>query len=109
MSKPSKRPGRAARDVHAAIREAAELFRNAPSFMVSNAEDHPEVAALMTACSEAVEAGIPKSVVFEGRTYWLTVALTAIRLDVYASPAESRPLFSGASASTRGHGHKPGH
>ena len=108
MSKPSMRPGRKARNVHERIREAAEGFRRAPAPAVTDADEYPEVAALMTACRQAVEASIPKRVVFEGRTYWLSAALNLI-LDVYAAPGDARPLFSGATFSNEDHGHRPGH
>ena len=108
MSKPSMRPGRAAREIHERIRQAAETMRQAPTFQVRDADEYPEVAALMTECREAVESSIPKSVVFEGRTYWLSVRMNLV-LEIYGAPGEAKPLVSGASFSTVGFGHRPGH
>lgn len=108
MGKPSKRPARAAREIHERIREAAETLRNASTFGVRDAEEFPEIAELLTACKKILEAGIPRSVVFEGRTYWLSVRLAAM-FDIYASPGETRPLIRGASFSFEEFGHRPGH
>lgn len=108
MSKASKRPSRASRDIHEAIRAQAEALRTSPRFGFRDAEDVPEVAALMACCRREVEAGVPKSVLFEGRRYWLTVRL-AIQFDVYASPGDGEPLITGATFSTENFGHMPGH
>ncbi len=108
MSKTPKRPSPAPRDVHEAIREASAALRSAPRFGVSDAGEYPEVSALMSRCREEVEASIPKSVLFEGRRYWLTVRLS-MQVDVYGEPGDAVPLISGAIFSTERHGHKPGH
>ncbi len=108
MGKGSKRPGRVSRDVHEAIRAHAEVLRTSPRFGARNAEDMPEVAALMTRCRQEVETSIPKSTVFEGRRYWLTVRL-ALQFDVYASPGDGEPLIRGATFSAEDFGHMPGH
>jgi hypothetical protein len=108
MGKQSKRPARAAREIHERIREAAEAMRRSPTFQMRDADEYPEVAALMTACREAVEASVPKSVVFEGRTYWLSVSLN-LMLDIFGAPGEARPLIRGATFSTDDFGHRPAH
>lgn len=108
MGKPSKRPGRAARDVHSAIRDAAASLKGAGRVGVRNADDFPEVAELLHACCDAVAAGVPRFVFHKGRNYWLRVRLVA-GIDVFDSPTAAEPLLSGASFSSEEHGHRPGH
>ena len=108
MGKPSKRAARAARDVHLVIREHAQRLKAAPFPGVSAAESVPEVAELLTACREAVEGAVPAAVVFKGRRYYLRVRL-ALQLDVFDAPGAGEPLIRGASFSTEGFGHAPGH
>lgn len=108
MGKRSKRPGRAARDVHAAIREQAERLRSAPAPGIRDADDVPEVAGLLGAARQAVESGIPRSIVYFGRPYYLRVRL-ALQVDVFDSPAAALPLVQGATFSSEGFGHAPGH
>ena len=108
MGKQSKRPGRATRDVHAAIRAEAEKVKGAAVASARSADETPELAALLDACTEAVAAGVPRFVFFKGRNYWLRVRL-AVQLDVFAQPSDAVPLVSGLSISTENHGHAPGH
>jgi hypothetical protein len=108
MGKQSKRPGRATRDVHAAIRADAATLKSAATFGVRDADESPELAGLLTAIRKAVAAGVPRFVFFKSRNYWLRVQLTG-RLDVFAQPGDAVPLVSGLSLSTEDHGHAPGH
>lgn len=108
MSKPSKRPGRAARDVHAVIREQAETLNRMPQFGMRDAESLPEVAALLAASRECIERSVPAAVVFEGRRYYLRVRM-ALQLDVFDAPGAAAPLIRGATASAEDFGHVPGH
>lgn len=108
MGKRSKRPGRAARDVHAAIREQAERLHAAPAPGIRDAEELPEVAGLLGAARQAVESSIPRSFVHFGRLYYLRVRL-ALQVDVFDSPAAGFPLVRGATFSCEDFGHAPGH
>lgn len=108
MSKTSKRPGRAARDVHAAIQRQAAALKAAPVRGASDAELFPEVAALMEAARLEVSSAVPRSVVFAGRPYWLRLRLV-FGLEIFDSPTATEPLIRGASYSAETHGHRPGH
>jgi len=108
MGKQSKRPGRAARDVHAIIREDAATLKATPRPGMRDADSMPEVAALLAASRRAVEGSIPSAVVFEGRRYFLRVRL-ALQLDVFDSPGAAEPLVRGATFSFDDFGHAPGH
>ncbi len=108
MGKRSKRPGRAARDVHAVIREQAAHLKATPGLLISDADDYPECAALLHAARKQVEATIPAAVTFEGRRYWLRVRL-ALQLEVFDTPGAAEPLLAGATATREGFGHVPGH
>jgi len=59
MGKPSKRPGREACDVHAAIRKAAAAVKHSGHTGLRDAGEYPELAELLHACREAVAAGEP--------------------------------------------------
>jgi hypothetical protein len=109
MSKQSKRPGRAARDVHAAIAEQAAELRSAGRFGVRDADELPETAALLDAARDAVAAGVPRFVRHAGRNYWLRVRLVGLEIDLFAAPGDAEPLVRGASMSLDPHGHRPGH
>lgn len=109
MSKPSKRPGREARDIHQVIQETAERMRNAPAFDVRDTEEFPEVDRLMSCIREDIERAIPRMSVFEGRPYWVTVRMPHMLVDIFANPGDARPLIQGATFSRNPHGHKPGH
>lgn len=106
--KTSKRPARVARDVHAAIRAAAEALKTSGHTGLRDAAEFPEINELLNACRDAVAAGVPRFVCHKGRTYWLRVRLAA-GFDIFAAPADEKPLLVGASFSTDEHGHKPGH
>ncbi len=108
MGKRSKRPGRAARDVHSIIREQAEQLRHVPRPGMREAAELPEVAALLDAARRAVEGAIPSALVYEGRRYFLRVRL-ALQLDVFDSPGAADPLICGATVSSEDFGHAPGH
>lgn len=108
MSKKSKRPGRATRDVHAAIREQATTLRNAPTLGIRDAEATPELAALMQSARCRIEAGLPSAFDHEGRTYYLRTSLV-MQFDIFDTPGRSEPLMSGAVFSTESFGHAPGH
>lgn len=104
MGKQSKRAGRAARDVHAAVRTAAEFLKSTGRTGVRDANEFPEVAELLHACREEVAKGVPRTIVFAGRTYWLRVRLAAI-FDVFDTAAAAEPLLRGASFSSDEHGY----
>ena len=108
MSKTSKRPGRAARDIHATIRADAEALKASPHVRMRNGEDFPELNALLYACRDAVVASLAQSVIFEGRRYFMRCRLT-MRLDVFANPGEADPLASAVNFSSEPRGHAPGH
>jgi hypothetical protein len=108
MGKASRRAGRASRDIHAAIRDHAAALRAMPRAGFREADELPEVAALLAACRRAVEAAIPGSVVFEGRRYFIGCRLM-VAFDVFDGPGAAEPLIRGASASLEVFGHRPGH
>jgi hypothetical protein len=108
MGKRSRRAGRQARDIHAAIRQHAAALRATPRPGFRDADELPEVAALLTACRAAVEAAIPSALVFEGRRYYMAARLL-VAFDVFDSPGDAEPLIRGASASFETVGHRPGH
>lgn len=108
MGKPSKRPGRAARDVHALIRDEAERLRQAPEFGIRDAEELPAVAGLLHAARQAIESAVPSAFWHEGRRYYLRAAL-AVQLNVFDAPGAAAPLVRGATFSSEGFGHAPGH
>lgn len=108
MGKRSKRPGRAAPDIHARIKATAEKLNAAPTVGVRDADELPDLAALLEAGREAVASAVPKSFTFKGRTYWLRCRL-AVQLDVFSEPGQGSPLVRGVSVSTEDQGHAPGH
>ena len=108
MGKQSKRPGRAAREVHEAIRADAEALKQSGRIRMRDASEFPELSALLYACRDAVTAGIPRFVHFKGRNYWLRVRLST-ELDVFAEPGDAAPLVRGMNYSNDEHGHAPGH
>lgn len=103
-----RKPAGAPRDVHAAIREAAASLKASTRTGFRNADEFPEVSALLHAGRDAVAATVPRSLEFEGRTYWLRVRLAA-QVDIFDAPGDAVPLVSGVSFSTTDHGHAPGH
>lgn len=108
MGKRSKRPGRAARDVHAVIREQAAHLKATPGLQISDADDYPEAGALLHAARQRVESSIPSAVHFKGRRYWIRVRL-ALQLEVFDAPGAAEPLLVGATVTHEGFGHAPGH
>ncbi len=108
MGKRSRRPGRAARDVHKAILDAAALLRDQPAPGALHAADLPEVAALLDAAKSAIGETVPRSFLFEGREYWLSARLV-IAMDIFGSSGDSVPLVRGLSFSLTDHGFRPGH
>lgn len=108
MSKKSKRPGRAARDIHATIRADAERLKAAERVGVRDGEAFPELNALLYAYRNAISAAVPRSIIFEGRTYYGRARLV-VHLDVFAGPGEAEPLASALNFSTESYGHAPGH
>lgn len=108
MGKRSRRPAREARDVHMAIRAAAESLKTSERCGFRDASELPEISDLLHAARDAVASGVPRSLVFHGRQYWLRVRLAA-QFDIFAAPGDAEPLLIGASFSTDEHGHRPGH
>ena len=108
MGKQSKRPGRAARDVHARIKTQADVLRSAPRFGVRDAQDAPELEALMFSARRKIEAAMPTTFEHEGRTYYLRTRL-AIQFEIFDAPGAGQALMSGASFSSDEFGHAPGH
>lgn len=108
MGKQSKRPGRAARNIHERIKATADGLKAAPGFGVRDADELPELAALLDAGKAAIAAAVPRSFVFEGRTYWLRCCL-AVQIDIFSEPGDGAPMVQGFSMSSEGHGHAPGH
>lgn len=108
MGKASRRAARRARDIHEAIRDHAARLRAVPEPGCRDADEVPEVAALLAACRRAVEAAIPSAVVFEGRRYFLAVRLVTA-FDVFDAPGAAEPLIRGAALSLDVFGHRPGH
>ena len=108
MGTQSKRPGRAAREVHEAIRADADALKQSGRIRMRDASEFPELSALLYACRDAVTAGIPRFVHFKGRNYWLRVRLST-ELDVFAEPGDAAPLVRGMNYSNDEHGHAPGH
>lgn len=108
MSKRSKRPARAQRDAHAAIISEAAALKASSRVGFGDAEEFPEVAALLEAGRAAVAAGVPRFVFHKGRNYWLRVRLAA-HIDFFAAPGDAEPLASGVAGSSDEYGHAPGH
>ncbi len=109
MGKASKRPGRAARDIHAAIRAAADAVRSMPAGGASDADTWPELAELLAQARAAVESATPAGFEFHGRRYFLRVALVGVHIEVFDHPAAGEPLVRGASLSSERFGHAPAH
>ena len=84
------------------------MLRAAPALGARDADEFPELAALLHAGREAVAAGVPRFMFFKGRNYWLRARLV-VKLDIFAQPGDSEPLVSDMGFSTDGHGHAPGH
>lgn len=108
MSKKSKRPPRATRDVHSLIQEQAATLRHSGPHGVRDADTLPEVAALLEAARKAIGAAVPSTFVFEGRIYWLRVCLAA-QINVFDGPAKASPLVQCLSLNSDDFGHTPGH
>lgn len=108
MSKKSRRPGRAARDAHDRIKAMADALLRSPTFGVRDADETPELAALMNSARRRIEQSLPSSFEHEGRTYYLRTRL-ALRFDVYDEPGRTTPLLSGMSVSLESFGHAPAH
>ena len=108
MGKPSKRPGRESRDIHAAIRDEAAYVRSLPTGGESDAETWPALAELLTACRAQITGDVQRTIEFKGRRYYLTVRL-AMSIDIFDSPGAAEPLFRGAVLSEESFGHAPGH
>ena len=107
MGKQSKRPGRAARDVHARIKAQADELNGAPRFGVRDAAEVPEVAALMMSARRRIEGAMPSTFEHEGRTYYLRTRL-AIQFEIFDAPGAGEPLMRGAVLPGE-FGHVPGH
>lgn len=109
MSKPSKRPGRAARDKHAAILDEAARLRESGGDCIDEAANYPACEELLSAVREAVMASLPTSTVHEGRRYFIATRFHGLQFEVYANPGDAKPLLAGVSASLDAFGHTPGH
>lgn len=107
MSKSSKRPGRAARDVHETIREQAAIVRTLPAG-IGSAGQFPELDGLLSAAADGVRAGVPRTIHYVGRKYWMRARLV-MQIDIFDSPGAGAPLVEGFNISTKEYGHEPGH
>ena len=112
MGKHTKRPGREARDVHAVIRVQAAALKRFPPGQYLIPADMPELNALVLTAVQtfdaAARAAVPSVAVFEGRTYWLRVAMLA-KVEVFDSPGAADPVAPAALHRIDGAGHEPGH
>ena len=109
MSKPSKRPGRAARDVHSAIRDEAARLRASGGLCIDEAANYPACEALLKAIQHEIGSRLPSDVMHEGRRYYVTIRLPGLQFEVFANPGDALPLIACASGSFDAFGHTPGH
>jgi hypothetical protein len=77
-------------------------------WVARDADELPEVAALLEASRLALGKAVPKSMDYEGRTYWLRVRMVA-HIDVFGEPGSCIPLVQGMTFNTDVFGHVPGH
>ena len=108
MGKQSKRPGRAARDVHARIKVQADALNGAPRVGVRDAAEVPAVAALMMSARRAIEGAMPSTFEHEGRTYYLRTRMV-LSFEIFDAPGSAAALARGATISMETFGHAPGH
>jgi hypothetical protein len=108
MSKKTKRPGRVPADVHERILDQVATIKRDGPHVARDADELPEVAALLEAGRIAVGSAVPSSMIYEGRTYWLRVSMVA-HIDVFSDPGARIPLVHGVTFNTDAFGHVPGH
>lgn len=109
MGKQSKRPGRAARDVHAVIREQAAEARSLGEGGRSEAERWPALAGLMQTSRLELQRRTPSQVVHEGHRYYLQFRFVCVELAVFDAAGAAVPMMVGALADMGVFGHAPGH
>lgn len=95
--------------VHECIQSEARQAREAPAFMLRDADETPALASLLEAAREAMTKVAPTQFEHEGRTYWLRCSIGLARLEVFDSPATARPMVTGLCGSTDSFGHTPSH
>lgn len=93
----SAQPG----DIHARI--AAEAVQTDPALQ------RPALDALMTKAIQTIQASIDPHFVYEGRSYWVRLSVVMGMLEVFAAPAERRPLSAAMLGEIEVFGHEPGH
>ena len=108
MGKQSKRAGRTARNTHERIKAEAEAARAAPLPGMRDADESPELAALMASARRRVESAMPSTFEHEGRTYYLRTRLV-MQLNIFDTAGAAAPLMRGAVFSLEAFGHAPGH
>lgn len=96
MGKPSKREGLNARELHEAIRDEARRATAGPRGGAKHSAEWPALDGLMRACRGELVAGIPTSVIYEGRRYFLRFHLVLTEVEVFEGSREAAPLFRGA-------------
>jgi len=95
-------------DVHERIQAQAATLRHNGRPGVRNAAELPDLATLLDAARVAVGKSVPRSYVFEGRTYWLRVSLAA-QIEIFSEPGSGLPLVEAMSLNSDEFGHVPGH
>jgi hypothetical protein len=108
MSKPSRRPGRAAREVHEQIRAEATEMRGKRYFAVRDAAAYPAIDGLMRSARSHIAGAMPSTFVHGGRTYFLRLRF-AVGIEIFDSPGTAVSLVDGFMASSDEVGHVPGH
>lgn len=96
-------------DIHDCIAKEAAKLRNAARAGVQDASLTPALSALLDGARSALEQSIPKSFEYEGRTYWLRVALPSARMIVFDTSTTCSPMVFAMSGSCEEFGHEPGH
>jgi hypothetical protein len=108
MSKASKRPGRASRDVHERIKAEADSMRKDGPIEFTSAERFPELARLVESSRQQIGKAVPRTIVHEGRAYYVRVSLAAY-VEVFPDPACALPMVRATVMNSEEFGHAPGH
>ena len=100
-TKPSEPQSAQPGDIHARI--AAEAMQT------DLALERPTLDALMTKVIQMIQASIDPHFVYEGRSYWVRMSVLMGMLELFAAPAERRPLSTVMFGEIEVFGHEPGH